>query len=169
MSNKKLRVNSGRLNLFGVFCCVLIFISSLAKASEVLFNCNSGILKYELMQDDARRIIYVHKKNGMQDFFLSSTKKGNPFKLSSVPFSGGGMAYVHFKSGEYDYYLYNAVSYASEPYIDVLGVMVWHDNKMISNKHCSGAANGLFPPAFNVLAEETLDIKIQNAVFDDRD
>ena len=79
------------------------------------------------------------------------------------------MAYVHFKSGEYDYYLYNAVSYASEPYIDVLGVMVWHDNKMISNKYCSGAANGLFPLAFNILAEETLDIKIQNAVFDNRD
>lgn len=121
------------------------------------------------MQDDARRIIYVHEKNGMQDFFLSSTQKGNPFKLSSVPFSGGGMAYVHFKNGEYDYYLYNAVSYASEPYIDVLGVMVWHDNKMISNKHCSGAANGLFPLAFSILAEETLDIKIQNAVFDNRD
>ena len=65
MSNKKLRVNFGRLNLFGVFCCVLMFISSLVKAREVLFNCNSGILKYELMQDDARRIIYVHEKNGM--------------------------------------------------------------------------------------------------------
>ncbi|MGL4756558.1 MAG: hypothetical protein ACRCXB_29735 [Aeromonadaceae bacterium] len=169
MNNNKLPENFERLSLHLVFCCALIFISSLAKASEVLFNCNSGILKYELMQDDARRIIYVHEKNGMQDFFLSSTQKGNPFKLSSVPFSGGGMAYVHFKNGEYDYYLYNAVSYASEPYIDVLGVMVWHDNKMISNKHCSGAANGLFPLAFSVLAEETLDIKIQNAVFDNRD
>ncbi len=79
------------------------------------------------------------------------------------------MAYVHFKNGEYDCYLYNAVSYASEPYIDVLGVMVWYDNKMISNKHCFGAANGLFPLAFSILAEETLDIKIQNAVFDNRD
>ncbi|MFC3914318.1 hypothetical protein ACFOSS_12685 [Pseudaeromonas sharmana] len=156
-----------RLNLILVFSCA--FTSPLSKASEILFNCNSGVLKYELIQDDAGRVFYVHKKNGIQDFSLSSTQKNNPFKVASVPFSGGGMAYVHFKNGEYDYYLYNAVSYASEPYIDVLGVMVWHENKIISNRHCSGSANGLFPPAFRVLSEEELDIKIQNEVFDNRD
>lgn len=147
-------------SLLVLFCVV----TSKASANDVYFACDSNGVKYQVFKNKNDEVVYIHQKNNKTDFMYSEVNGYSRFWLASVPFSGGGMAYIFFSQNNYDYYLYQAMAYNSEPVLDVLGVMVWHEGRMISNRTCNGEGNGLSNLAHKNLPKIGVNMPVLEAV-----
>ena len=143
---------------FSLVAFICFFMTS-TFASELVFNCDSGNIKYQIFDDDYG-VSYSHSKAGVEDFYIRASKKDAVFKMASSPLSGGNVAYVQFSRGEYSYYFYDAITYARVPSLDVLGVMVWRNGKMISDRECYGNNNGLFSAAYSDLPRVDMDYQV---------
>ena len=141
-----------------------LFITG-AEASELLFNCDSGNVKYQIFEDD-NEIVYSHSKGGVEDMYIQASKKDAVFKMASVPLSGGDVAYIQFSRGDYSYYFYDAITYAREPPLDALGVMVWRNGVMLSDRTCSGHKNGLFSEVYQNIPRVKMDENVFDKIID---
>ncbi|MFC3914317.1 hypothetical protein ACFOSS_12680 [Pseudaeromonas sharmana] len=124
-----------------------VILSANVKSAEILFNCNIGKYSYQIILD-GESIIYSHSILNVKDLNVHASKTDASFKMASSPLSGGDVAYIQFSRGDYSYYFYDAITYARDPPLDAIGVMVWRNGVMLSDRACSGNKNGLFSEVY---------------------
>jgi len=138
---------------------LFVVFSPNVESAEVVFNCDSGKYSYRILVDN-ESFLYSHSISNVEDLNVHASRTDALFKMASSPLSGGNVAYVQFSRGEYSYYFYDAITYARVPSLDVLGVMVWRNGKMISVRECYGNNNGLFSAAYNDLPRVDMDYQV---------
>lgn len=158
-----------QLKRFLVFNFILTtflnFFITGAEASELLFNCDSGNIKYQIFEDE-RELAYMHSKGGVEDLYIQATKEEALFKMASAPLNAGNVAYIQFSRGDYSYYFYDAITYAREPPLDAIGVMVWRNGVMLSDRACSGNKNGLFSEVYQDIPRVEMDEQVFLKIID---
>lgn len=153
-------VQSKRFLVFDfVLVAVICFFMTNTFASELVFNCDSGNIQYQIVKNDYG-FSYSHSKNGVEDFYILASRKDALFKMVSSPLNAGNVAYIQLSRGDYSYYFYDAITYAREPPLDVIGVMVWRNGVMLSDRACSGNNNGLFSAAYHDLPRAKMDEQV---------
>ena len=144
---------------------LFVVFSPSVESAEVVFNCDSGKYSYRILVDN-ESFVYSHFISNVKDLNIHAAKKDAVFKMASVPLSGGDVAYIQFSRGDYSYYFYDAITYAREPPLDALGVMVWRNGVMLSDRTCSGHKNGLFSEVYQNIPRVKMDENVFDKIID---